>query len=39
VVEYFEAHDKVTHIDGRGTTEDVFLRLNKPVKESWRKAR
>ncbi len=39
VVEYFEAHDKVTHIDGRGTTEDVFLRLNKPVKEAWRKGR
>jgi adenylate kinase len=39
VVEYFETHDAVTHIDGRGTNDEVFKRLIKPIDEAWRKAR
>jgi adenylate kinase len=39
VVEYFEIHDTVTHIDGRGTSDEVFARLEKPIGEAWRKGR
>ncbi len=39
VVKYYETHDGVIFIDGSGTTEEVYARLEKPVEEAWRKGR
>lgn len=39
VVEYYEAHDSVVHIDGTGSFEVVAERLAGPVEKAWRTAR
>jgi len=39
VVEYYQKHADVTTIDGRGTPDEVFKRIEGPVERAWRKAR
>lgn len=39
VVEYYEKEGKVTVIDGDGTPEEVWTRIQKPAKKAWRRAR
>jgi adenylate kinase len=39
VVEYYKKHSDVTTIDGRGTPDEVFAKIEGPVEKAWRKAR
>ena len=39
VVDYYAKQGKVTVIDGTGSSDEVWNRLEKPVEEAWRKAR
>ncbi len=39
VVEYYRKQGKVTAIDGSGTPEEVWGRIEGPAEEAWRKAR
>ena len=39
VVNYYGKQGKVTVIDGDGTTDEVWARIEGPAEEAWRKAR
>ncbi len=39
VVEYYRKHAEVATIDGRGSPDEVFARIEEPVERAWRKAR
>ena len=39
VVEYYQKQRKVTVIDGEGSPEEVWSRIEGPAEEAWRKAR
>lgn len=39
LVAYYERHQDVVAIDGRGTEEEVFARIEGPVDQAWRKVR